>query len=109
MLQDEFADWVKLQIKNRNEEVIEKGELAIDMDFSSAVFSWREWTVTVRGTTAYGLPTILAWRVNFRVAVSTGNYVYDSISGPKHRIDISFSAAGGGSARSTSTASVWRR
>ena len=69
------------------------------MDFSSAVFSWREWTVTVRGTTAYGLPTALAWRVNFRVAVSTGNYVYDSISGPKHRIDISFSAAGGGSAR----------
>ena len=32
MLQDEFADWVKLQIKNRNEEVIEKGELAIEMD-----------------------------------------------------------------------------
>ena len=32
VLQDEFADWVKLQIKNRNEEVIEKGELAIEMD-----------------------------------------------------------------------------
>ena len=32
VLQDEFGDWVKTQVKNRNEEVVEKGELNIEMD-----------------------------------------------------------------------------
>jgi len=32
VLQDEFGDWVKTQVRNRNEEVVEKGELNIEMD-----------------------------------------------------------------------------
>ena len=32
VLQDEFEQWVAVQVKNRNEEVVEKGELAIEMD-----------------------------------------------------------------------------
>ena len=32
VLKDEFAEWVKTQIQNRNEEVVEKGELTIEMD-----------------------------------------------------------------------------
>ena len=44
-------------------------ELAIDVDMASAAFAVRNWTITVRG-----------------------NHVYDRIAGPKHRIDLSFSA-----------------
>ena len=32
VLQDEFGDQVNTQVRNRNEEVIEKGELNIEMD-----------------------------------------------------------------------------
>ena len=45
------------------------GDLSIDVDFASAAFAVRNWTITVRG-----------------------NHVYDRIAGPKHRIDLSFSA-----------------
>ena len=32
VLEDDFSGWVKTQIRNRNEEVIEKNELAVEMD-----------------------------------------------------------------------------
>ena len=47
-------------------------ELAMEVDMASAVFAVRNWTITVRG-----------------------NHVYDHITGPKHRIDLSFSARDG--------------
>lgn len=47
-------------------------ELAIKMDYSSAAFSLLGWTISVRG-----------------------NHVYGWIAGPKHRLDVSFSAADG--------------
>ena len=49
---------------------------SIDVSMSSAYFSLRNWTVIVRG-----------------------NHVYDWISGPKHRLDVSFSARGDAAAR----------
>ena len=45
------------------------------MAYSSATFCLRGWTVTVRG-----------------------NHVYDRVTGPRHRVDIDFSEAGGGQA-----------
>jgi len=42
------------------------------MAYSSATFCLRGWTVTVRG-----------------------NHVYDRVTGPRHRVDIDFSEAGG--------------
>jgi len=53
------------------------GDLRIEMAFSSATFGLGNWTVTVRG-----------------------NHVYDWISGPKHRLDVSFNARGDAPARS---------
>ena len=53
------------------------GELRIEMTFSTATFTLGNWTITVRG-----------------------NHVYDWISGPKHRIDVSFSAKGDAATRS---------
>ncbi|EOD15411.1 hypothetical protein EMIHUDRAFT_211614 [Emiliania huxleyi CCMP1516] len=50
-------------------------DLVIKMSFSSAQFSWRSWVITVRG-----------------------NHVYDWVSGPRHRIDVSFRFHARGSA-----------
>ena len=53
------------------------GELRIEMTFSTATFTLGNWSVVVQG-----------------------NRVYDRISGPKHRLDVSFSARGDAAARS---------
>ena len=50
--------------------------LDIAIDLSSAKFVSGGWTITVRG-----------------------NYVYDRLSGPAHRLDVSFGASGGASTR----------
>jgi len=53
-------------------------DLHIEMKFSSAIFKFREeWAVTVRGNTVYG-----------------------HISGPAHRLDVSFSSIGDAAQRS---------
>ena len=53
-------------------------ELSMEMDvMASARFSAGNWTITVRG-----------------------NHVYGWLSGPRHRLDVSFSAKGDGAARS---------
>ena len=51
--------------------------LSVEMTFSTATFTLGNWTVTARG-----------------------NHVYNWISGPKHRIDVSFSARGDAPVRS---------
>ncbi|EOD12528.1 hypothetical protein EMIHUDRAFT_247406 [Emiliania huxleyi CCMP1516] len=53
------------------------GDLRIEMAFSHATFNLGNWTITVRG-----------------------NHVYSWISGPKHRVDVSFSARGDAATRS---------
>ena len=52
-------------------------ELSIRVDFRSARFIARNWTIAVRG-----------------------NHVWDRLSGPAHRLDLSFSARGDAPARS---------
>jgi len=53
------------------------GDLSIAMTFSMATFTLGNWTVIIRG-----------------------NHVYDWISGPRHRLDVSFNARGDAAARS---------
>ena len=53
------------------------GDLRIGMTVSTATFTLGNWSITVRG-----------------------NHVYDWISGPKHRLDVSFTARGDAAARS---------
>ena len=53
------------------------GDLGIQMRYSSATFKFREaWTVVVRG-----------------------NHVYDRVTGPTHRLDLTFKEAAGAAAR----------
>ena len=53
------------------------GDLGIQMRYSSATFMFREaWTVVVRG-----------------------NHVYDRVTGPTHRLDLTFKEAAGAAAR----------
>ena len=51
-------------------------ELAVEVDMASATFSLRDWTITARG-----------------------NHVMTRVSGPKHRIDVTFTASGEAVAR----------
>ena len=49
VLQNEFTDWMKAQIEERNEEIKEKGEMMIEMDpdvaaaFKSSTSVSRKW------------------------------------------------------------------
>ena len=68
--------------------------------FSSANFSARGWTFVLRGDATTKVSPVLAGsppRVQRLFCI--GNHVYERVSGPRHRLDVSISAAEGTAAR----------
>ena len=80
-------------------------ELVTRVGYSSATIEDKKgWTTRVTGDHAegeeYKSNAVRAARLTRVTTATSGNHVYDRLSGPRHRLDVSISAADGAAARS---------